>query len=127
LLTIMSASIAYLCSKADFKQVSEEVPITKQRNPEKVDPPDVLEENQKELVADLVAKAKQVEILIQSLPVPESEELQALRLQDLEDQMQEANEEYVAAVNRAKDLHSQISEVLRLMLSDTETRKGPPG
>lgn len=43
LLTIMSASIAYLCSRADFKQVSDEVPVTKQRNPEKVDPPDVME------------------------------------------------------------------------------------
>ena len=42
-LTIMSNSIAYLTSKANFVQVSPDVPITKQRNPEKVDPPDVFE------------------------------------------------------------------------------------
>ena len=33
-------------------------------------------ENKKELVDDLVKKAKQIEILIQSLPVPEPEETQ---------------------------------------------------
>ena len=39
----MSRSIAYLTSRANFTQVSTEIPITKQRNPDKVDPPDVFE------------------------------------------------------------------------------------
>ena len=39
----MSRSIAYLTSRVNFVQVSEEVPVTKQRNPDKVDPPDVFE------------------------------------------------------------------------------------
>jgi len=82
----------------------------------------VFEANQKELVTDLVTKAKQIEVLIQSLPVPESEEEQAKRFQVLEEEMQQANEEYKAAVNRAKDLQSQVSEVLLEMLSDEETR-----
>ena len=43
LLTIMSASISYLCSKTNFKQVNNTIPITKQRNPEKFDPPEVFE------------------------------------------------------------------------------------
>ncbi len=91
----MSNSVAYLTSKANFAQVSLEVPITKQRNPEKVDPPDVFEgksvlfrvvntlfhvrdfaDNKKELVHDLMVKAKQVEYLINALPVPEPEEVQ---------------------------------------------------
>ena len=42
-MTIMSASIAYLTGKVDFKQVSELIPVTKKRNPEKVDPTDVFE------------------------------------------------------------------------------------
>ncbi|KZP11878.1 hypothetical protein FIBSPDRAFT_799683 [Athelia psychrophila] len=120
LLTIMSSSIAYLTSRANFVQVSEEVPITKQRNPDKFDPPDVFEANKKELVTDLVVKAKQVEYLIQSLPEPEAEEVQAARLQVLENEMTEANAEYIQAVNRAKDLHRQVSDVLRTMLSDTD-------
>ena len=82
--------------------------------------------NKKELVTDLVSKAKQVETLIRSLPIPESEEvqvsvacrdsiddtlyfLQALRLQRLEEEMQEANEGYLIAMNRAsKSGHSFI-------------------
>lgn len=43
LLTIMSSSIAYLTSRSNFVQVSLDVPITKQRNPDKFDPPDVFE------------------------------------------------------------------------------------
>ena len=39
----MSRSIAYLTSRVNFVQVSEEIPVTKQRNPDKVDPPDVFE------------------------------------------------------------------------------------
>jgi len=101
LLMIMSKTIAYLTSRSNFVQVSEEVPITKQRNPEKYDPPDVFEANQKELVTDLITKAKQIEYLINSLPEPEPEEEQAKRLQTLEDEMTIADEEYIHAVNRA--------------------------
>ncbi|KAF8991375.1 hypothetical protein BDQ17DRAFT_1287635 [Cyathus striatus] len=117
LLTIMSNSIAYLTSRANFLQVAPDIPITKSRSADKFDPPDVFEANQKELVADLITKAKQIDYLINSLPVPEPEEEQANRLQLLEDDMEVANEEYIQAVNRAKDLHRQVSEVLKIMLS----------
>ncbi len=43
LLTIMSSSIAYLTSRSNFLQVSPEIPVTKSRNADKYDPPDVLE------------------------------------------------------------------------------------
>ena len=93
ILMIMSNSIAYLTSRANFLQVSPEIPITKQRNPENYDPPDVFEgirsshskkptspmnflANQKEMVTDLIVKAKQIELLINSLPEPEPEEEQ---------------------------------------------------
>ena len=39
----MSRSIAYLTTRVNFVQVSDEIPVTKQRNPEKVDAPDVFE------------------------------------------------------------------------------------
>ncbi|PPQ68347.1 hypothetical protein CVT25_007596 [Psilocybe cyanescens] len=107
LLMIMSNTIAYLTSRSNFVQVSPEVPITKQRNPEKFDPPDVFEANQKELVTDLIKKSRRV---------PDAQ-----RLQILEDEMTQANAEYIRAVNRAKDLHAQISDVLRMMLEETDT------
>ncbi|KAJ7500882.1 hypothetical protein B0H11DRAFT_1994787 [Mycena galericulata] len=121
LLTIMSSTIAYLTSRANFVQVSADVPITKERNPEKYDPPDVFEANKKELVNDLVVKAKQVEYLIKALPEPEPEEDQAKRLQSLDDEMTVVNDEYIQAVARSRDLHAQITDVLRLMLEETDT------
>ncbi|ETW78389.1 hypothetical protein HETIRDRAFT_325673 [Heterobasidion irregulare TC 32-1] len=127
LLTIMSNTIAYLTSRSNFLQVSQDIPVTKQRNPDKVDAPDVFEANKKELVGDLMVKAKQVEYLIQSLPVPEPEEEQAARLQALEDDMTRANEEYIAAVDRAKALHGQINEVLQGILDDDEFATEAPG
>ena len=93
----MSNSIGYLTSRSNFLQVSPEIPVTKQRNPDKFDPPDVFEgmyfrsisrrsvlkkrtpANQKELVTDLIVKAKQIEYLINSLPEPEPEEVQVGR------------------------------------------------
>ncbi|OJA21087.1 hypothetical protein AZE42_07723, partial [Rhizopogon vesiculosus] len=119
-LTIMSSTIAYLTARSTFLQVSEEIPITKTRNPDKYDPPELFEANKKELVQDLIVKAKQIEYLIQSLPVPEPEEEQANRLQALEQEMQDANEEYIQAVDRAKHLHQQISEFLRTMLDNAD-------
>ncbi|PCH33127.1 hypothetical protein WOLCODRAFT_134943 [Wolfiporia cocos MD-104 SS10] len=136
LLTIMSSSIAYLTSRANFKQVGPDVPITKQRKPDKVDAAELFEANKKELVTDLVVKAKQVDYLIQSLPEPEAEKAQAHRLQALEDEMTRVNEDYLLAVNRAsashsllihtaefvfvESLHQQISAVLRTMLDEPE-------
>lgn len=72
----MSNTIAYLTTRSNFMQVSPEVPITKQRNPEKYDTPEVFEANKKELVTDLIVKAKQIDYLLNSLPEPEPEEAQ---------------------------------------------------
>ncbi|KAJ7641245.1 hypothetical protein FB45DRAFT_899750 [Roridomyces roridus] len=121
LLTILSSTIAYLTSRANFVQLSaSEIPITKQRNPEKYDAPEVFEANKKELVTDLIVKAKQVEYLINSLPEPESEEEQAKRLKTLDEEMTVANEEYIQAVARSKELHAQVSDFLKLMLMETD-------
>ncbi|KAL0568834.1 hypothetical protein V5O48_013137 [Marasmius crinis-equi] len=114
----MSSSIKYLTSRSNFLQVSPEIPITKQRNPEKYDSADILEENTKELVQDLIVKAKQVECLIDSFPEPALESEQAHRLQQLEDDMQRANLDYIQAINRAESLHLQVAQLSRLMLHE---------
>jgi len=120
LLQIMSHSVHYLVNRTDFKQVTADIPITKSRNVEKVDTPEVFEANKRELVADLVRKAKQVEYLIQSLPEPEKEEDQARRYEQLENDIRVANEDYRVAVVRAKALHKQVTETLRIMLGDSQ-------
>ncbi|KAI9452430.1 hypothetical protein BJY52DRAFT_1293167 [Lactarius psammicola] len=75
-----------------------------------------------------MAKAKQIEYLIQNLPTPEPEEVQSVmdrlaRLATLEEEMQRANQEYSAA----RPLHAQISETLRVILSDDEYAAEAPG
>jgi len=90
-------------------------------------------ENKKELVVDLVRKAKQIELLINSLPVLEPEEMQAARFVQLEEEMQVANVEYKAALDRARmsssgswpplyvltslsgALHKEITATLRIL------------
>jgi len=118
LLVIMSSSIHYLVNKTALRQVSPDIPIDRQR--EKADPEPVFEANQKELVNDLIRKAKQVEFLIDSLPGPDPEEVQVRRFEELEMAMQRANDEYREAVERAKRLHKEVTEALRMMLGDAE-------
>jgi len=122
LLVIMASSIEYLTTRNAFKQVAASIPTGDDPRPaDRYDPPEVFEAHQKELVNDLIVKAKQIELLIDSLPEPEAEEVQAKRLQTLENEMTVANAEYMRAVSRAKDLHVQISEVLQAMLEEDDT------
>ncbi|KAJ7897838.1 hypothetical protein B0H13DRAFT_2234362 [Mycena leptocephala] len=114
LLTVMTRTVAYY-----FVQVGATVPITKQRNPEKLDLPDVFNANKKELVADLILKAKEVEYLIKSMPPPESEEDQvSARLQALDLEMVSVNAGCMAISYRG--LHMQITDVLRLVIHETD-------
>ncbi|KZV75232.1 hypothetical protein PENSPDRAFT_600219 [Peniophora sp. CONT] len=127
LLTIMTNSINYLTTRTNFVQISENIPVTKQRKAEKYDTEEVFEANKKELIQDLVLKAKQVEFLIQALPQPEPEEEQAKRLSALEKDMQRANDEYIRAVNRAKALYAQISETVKAVLDQDGADTDLPG
>jgi len=115
LLTIMASSIHYLVDGANFVQVSADIPITKKNH--KAAPADEFEANKRELIDDLVRKVKQVEYLIQAMPVPEPEEEQVARLGRIEQEMVAANQEYREAVERAKTLHHEITQVLQMMLS----------
>lgn len=100
LLKIMAASISYLSRKADFKQLHPLVPPTV-RAPDAVDDA-TMQESTRELVEDLVQKAKEVEVLIAALPAPtETEEEQAAELAALEEQVQVANREYRDALSEA--------------------------
>jgi len=115
LLTIMANSVNYLVSSANFKQVNPDIPITKTR--EKAATAEEFEANKRELVDDLIKKAKQIEILIKSLPIFDPEEEQIARLSALEQEMGVANQEYREAVDRAKMLHKEVSDILEVMLS----------
>ncbi|KAG1789335.1 hypothetical protein EV424DRAFT_1476371 [Suillus variegatus] len=63
------------------------------RNPDKYDAPELFEANMHELVQDLI---------------------------HWNNKTQDANEEYIQAVDRAKNLHRKISEFLRTMLDNAD-------
>lgn len=59
-------------------------------------------ENQQEIVQDVVKKAKQIEILIDNLPgLRNTEQEQFDMIKELNKEMQEANLEYIKAVEDA--------------------------
>lgn len=121
LLLIMKLAVVQLVQRSDFKQVSPDIPVTKSRPKDKIDSPQKFEENKRELVADLVRKAKQIELIIESLPAPEPEQAQAARFEQLEQEMQKVNEEYQAAVERAKRLHKEITAIFRELTNAENT------
>ena len=118
----MYSTLSYLTRKADFKQVNPQIPIN--RPAPESDPPEVfagsslrrllvsysdliscslvVTANQKELVADFLTKAKQLEYLISVLPKPiltgpgsiedESD------LEELQAELEMVNREYLEAV-----------------------------
>ncbi|KAG8859088.1 hypothetical protein FRB96_004658 [Tulasnella sp. 330] len=86
--------------KTPVAKVSSGVPIWKSRGMRQ-DSPEVFLSNQKELVKDLMDRAKQIQVLIDALPPPDVEDNQAERLEKINAEMRAANEEYREAVQRA--------------------------
>ncbi|KAG9045414.1 hypothetical protein FS837_006347 [Tulasnella sp. UAMH 9824] len=115
----MRNSLLYLSEKTPLNQVSPKVPLWKSRK-DKADTPETFIENQKELVRDLMAKAKQIELLIDALPPPDLSEDQNERLRKIDSEMRIANEEYRQSLERAKTLHKEVSETLRFLLISSQ-------
>ncbi|GJN88133.1 hypothetical protein Rhopal_001089-T1 [Rhodotorula paludigena] len=137
LIRIMYSTLGYLSRKASFKQLNPNFPVT-QSIPH-IDPPDVFEANQKELVTDFLRKAKQLEYLIDALPSsapppppattpagpsaagPAEDEHDDAEFRALEEEMQAVNDEYLDALGQAEALHSQLQASLHGIL---ESRSG---
>ncbi|KAF8329111.1 uncharacterized protein EI90DRAFT_3155481 [Cantharellus anzutake] len=123
LLTVMSSSIHYLITRADFEQLNPDIPITKSRG-DKAASPEEFEATKKDLVNSLVMQAKKIEILIRALPAPVSEQQQVENLAELRHEMEGANREYRAAVQRASELHAEFTKILGMMLEKSPSRPG---
>ena len=98
---MMYSGLSYLSTKAAFRQVTTERPL-RQVNPQ-ADDEATFEANRKELVTDLIRKARQLEFLISALPSPPttSAEGDASALAELEAELQATNREYLAALDDA--------------------------
>ncbi|KAG9001100.1 hypothetical protein FRB93_012480 [Tulasnella sp. JGI-2019a] len=75
LFIMMNATLVYLMDRTPVGKVSARVPIWKSRGIRQ-DSPEVFLNGQKELVKDLMDKAKQIQVLIDALPPPDLEDNQ---------------------------------------------------
>lgn len=112
LLKVMASAIAYLSRKAGHQQVNAAVPLTTLGNTEGLTP-EALAASRDELVDDLVAQARDVERRIYALPcVDATEAVQMERIGALEARLQEANQDYRAALDEAHTLSAQVNGLL---------------
>jgi len=114
LVGIMASSVHYLTTKVNFKQVNADVPVT-QGNPN-ADRPSVFEANRRELVTDLMRKAKQLEYLVSALPNPPSTNDFANVFAELEAESEIVNREYASALDEAEELDARLRDVMRTLL-----------
>ncbi|KAG9011967.1 hypothetical protein FRB94_007160 [Tulasnella sp. JGI-2019a] len=117
LFIMMNATLVYLMDRTPVGKVSARVPIWKSRGIRQ-DSPEVFLNGQKELVKDLMDKAKQIQVLIDALPPPDLEDNQAVRLEKIDAEMRVANEEYRQAIQRARALHAELSDTIQFLLVD---------
>ncbi|CDR36344.1 hypothetical protein NBRC10512_003930 [Rhodotorula toruloides] len=124
LIRIMYSTLGYLSRKASFKQINPNFPVTQAI--QGADPEEVFEANRKELVHDFLLKAKQLELLISSLPStppgPTSVEGDdADEFEDLEREVRSVNGEYLEALGEAESLHAQLQASLAGVLETRST------
>ncbi|CAG8509801.1 327_t:CDS:2 [Diversispora eburnea] len=75
--------------------------------------------DQQEIVHDLCTNAKQIDLLIDSLPgKDQTENDQIENVQSLEQELQEANEEYKKSVQNAESLLKQILDTISIIAKD---------
>lgn len=101
LLTIASATLSYLTTRPSFQPLHPDLPVTF-KSPH-ADSRAVVEASKRELLADLVRKAKQVEYLVGVLPERETDGGAAheRRLGALQAEADVVNEEYAVAAREA--------------------------
>ncbi|KAM0792744.1 hypothetical protein ACM66B_002520 [Microbotryomycetes sp. NB124-2] len=132
LVQIMYSTLSYLTRKASFKSVNPAYPVT-QTIPN-AEPEQVFQENTKELVADFLRKAKQLEYLISVLPstpvgssearlgaeiAPEEE----AEFQELQAEIESVNREYLDALAEAERMHAELTTSLRSALDARTTQR----
>lgn len=109
LLRILTSSIHYISTRSSMVQLSESIPLSRPAgaagayaNTNMVDKA-TMKESIEELTDDLIQKAKDIETLVDRLPVTQDEETYQRELKGLDEEMKEANEEYRSALQEASE------------------------
>ncbi|GAB5586981.1 hypothetical protein Unana1_01881 [Umbelopsis nana] len=101
--------------------LSDDIPIIHPKV--QADPPDIFQQNMKELVTDIVKKGQEIDRLIEALPgISRTEEEQIERLSALEEENAKANQEYQEAVAETESLMAEITQALR-RITDEQSKQ----
>ncbi|KAI8087770.1 uncharacterized protein B0P05DRAFT_532248 [Gilbertella persicaria] len=112
-------SIYYVHEKSGMAELNPDIPVTQPKV--QADEPHIFQDNVRELVSDLVKKAKEIDALIEVLPgIQQTEEQQIELLKSLEQENQVANQEYQAAVKEMEQVKDQINQSLLTIADDTQ-------
>ncbi|WFD34089.1 hypothetical protein MCUN1_000921 [Malassezia cuniculi] len=120
LVKVMASAIAYLSRKASHKQVNARIPLTVLGNTEALTDDD-LASNRQELVADLIAQAKDVQWRISQLPDTSDDPNDNTHLAALETELHQANNEYREAVAEARDLCAQLDKLVDRLCDEQQS------
>ncbi|KAI8058482.1 hypothetical protein BDF22DRAFT_666097 [Syncephalis plumigaleata] len=106
------SSLDYLSTRAPM--VAHDTTVAAARSHERALPLDQLEKESRELASDIAKRCRQIDTLIDALPTHElSKEEEAAVFAKLEQENQQADDAYKAAVEHAKSLLDQLKNALR--------------
>ncbi|KAI8991437.1 hypothetical protein BDF20DRAFT_844641 [Mycotypha africana] len=110
-------SIYYVHEKSSMVELNKDIPVSQPKI--QADDPQVFQNNMRELVSDLVKKAKEIDQLIEVLPgIHQTEEEQIDILKKLEEENRAANDEYEAAVKEMESVKERINQSLRTITDE---------
>ncbi|KAG2184300.1 hypothetical protein INT44_009315, partial [Umbelopsis vinacea] len=122
-------SIYYVHEKSAMAALSDNIPVIHPKGRFKIeervqaDPPDIFQQNMKELVSDIVKKGQEIDRLIEALPgISRTEEEQIEQLSLLEEENAKANQEYEKAVADTESLMAEITQALR-RITDEQSKQ----
>lgn len=119
MLQVMSSSLHFLASRSAHVQLSDEIPLFQPLGSVTANASrqligyDAMADNIEELTDDLVGKAKEMERLIQALPRERDETDVKADLKKIDEEMVEANEGFLGALDEALRLRADIGRLLR--------------
>lgn len=116
----MRASIHYLNAKHEFAKLGVHRQLKDETH--KPDPPEQFLANQKELARDMVAKAKEIELLISSLPgFDQSEEQQLDRIRALDTQLREVEKRRQKTRQEKEQVTIQLEDMITQIAAKIQT------
>jgi mediator of RNA polymerase II transcription subunit 21 len=124
MLQIMSSSLHFIATRSAHVQLNDDIPLFQALTNASASAsrqllsPEAMAEEIEELTDDLVGKAKEMEKLIQSIPCKRDESVVMKELKEIDEEMVEANKDFIEALEEVSRLRSDIDSLLRALCDD---------